>query len=548
MGSTQLIDFTPADIDMIFAVSQENLNEGLSEYINGLGSQMSWAFDVDSNGNLFPPADQSAPDISFSGTLAAPMETASGPRTWIVDLSQSGVANQVTFNLTFADGATFNDNQLGRKFTQSMATGGPQWVIPFQVDLTTAKIDELKNIPQWLRDRFAALNGDYGEVFDLSQVLLDLTTLAFKTSYVPPGIDLYDWELIVQGAFACLQANHGDIYTTPPSAGYAITYNGATPTQTPPTYTPTSVDFVILPNTALPGASALVFVFMINQRPFPTSPANAFVDVVLITHPDITPGVALVGAPNFVSFLQDDVQDVGLDTGVVNNYVESVQVPGGVSWQLSQDAPVTVSTSWPSSDNSYTILDVNMSQQNSNAQYQAFAGPFYNNSSTTNNFANASLSSFQADTGFTQLTIVGSLTWTISYTLSPLEGLPSAWSSPSFQYSWSTSYKIQSLNATDAQSGGGVQFALSASMYPTSPTTTGTGENFGTVPPTTQDYVSSILAPVVKALPSRFKSNIASLSSMGRFVFPGGGTFTFRDPAVNNVYALYTTIRYQNPN
>ncbi|KAF5580886.1 uncharacterized protein FSUBG_13291 [Fusarium subglutinans] len=262
MGSTQLIDFTPADIDMIFAVSQENLNQGLT-----------------------------------------PMPTASGPPTWIVDLSQSGTATQVTFNITFADGATFNNNQLGRTFTQSVASGGPQWVVPYQVDLTIAKIDNLKGIPQWLKDRFAALNDDYGEVFDLSQVLLDLTTLAFQTGSTSPGIDLYDWYLILQGTLAYLQTNHGDVYTTPPSTGYAITHNGATPTQTPPTYTPTSVDFVILPNAALPGASALVFVFMINQRPFPPSPANAFVDVVLITDPAITPGVALVGAPNFVSFI-----------------------------------------------------------------------------------------------------------------------------------------------------------------------------------------------------------------------------------------------------
>ncbi|KAF9774181.1 hypothetical protein IL306_007857 [Fusarium sp. DS 682] len=553
MSSTQLIDFTPADIDMIFAVSQQSLNEGLAEYIGGLGTQMSWAYDIDPlSYNLIPPVDKSAPDISFSGTLAPPIETASGTRAWIVDLSQSGAANQVTFNLTFADGATFTDNQLNRTYTQSVAGGGPQWVIPFQINLTMTKVADLNNIPPWLEDRFAALNGDYGQVFDLSQVLLDLTTLAstaLPEDSRPSDVSPYDWSLVLQGTSTYLQDNHGEIYTTPPSVGYSIIYNGATPTQTPPTYTPTSADFVILPNTTVPGASTLVFIFMINQKPFPVSPANAFVDVALITDPTTTPGVALVSASNFVPFIQNDVQGIGLDTAVVNNYVQSVQVPGGVSWQLAQTAPATVTTSWPSSSNNNKLLSVDMGQQDSDASNQSFGGPSYSNSSTSNNTATASLGDFQTNTGFTELTIGGALSWTVSFSMNTPGGggSDSGWTSPDFSYSWNTSYNIQSVNATDAQSGGGVQFVESASTYPTSPTVTGTGESFGTVDPTQQDLVTYILAPVVQALPSRFKSSIASLSSMGRFVFPGGGTFTFRDPAVNSVYAIYTLIDYQNP-
>ncbi|KAF4332280.1 hypothetical protein FBEOM_13930 [Fusarium beomiforme] len=551
MSSIQLIDFTPADIDMIFAVSQQNLNEGLFEYIAGLGAQMTWAYDIDpTTYNLIPPADISDPNISFSGTLAPPMQTASGTRAWIVDLSQSGAASQVTFNVTFADGATFTDNQLGRTYTQSVAGGDPQWVIPFQVDLTMDKLADLKNIPTWLKDRFDALNGDYGQVFDLSQVLLDLTTLASTVSPEvsrPSDIGPYDWSLLVQGAFTYLQANHGDIYTTPPSAGYSITYNGATPTQTPPTYTPTSADFVILPNTAVPGASALVFIFMINKRSFPLSPADAFINVDLITDPATTPGVALVGAPNFVSFIQNDVQSIGLDSKVVNNYVQSVQVPGGVSWQLAQTAPATVATSWPSSSNNYTFMSVDMGQQKSDALNETYSGLNYASFSTSNNSASACLGGCQPNIGFTELTIGGSLSWTVSFSLTAPGGSDSDWTSPDFSYAWNATYKIQSVNATDAQTGGGVQFMESASTYPTSPTVTGTGESFGTVDPTEQQFVTFILAPVVQALPSRFKSSIASLSSIGRFVFPGGGTFTFKDPAVNNVYAIYTIIQYQNP-
>ncbi|RBA19702.1 hypothetical protein FPRO05_09002 [Fusarium proliferatum] len=325
MGSTQLVDFTPTDIDMIFAVSQQNLNEGLYDYISGLGAKIDWSFDVDDDGNLAPPTNPSEPDILFSGVLAPPVEPGPGNTpVWIVDLSQAGAANQVTFNVTFADGATFTDNQLKHTYTQSVATGGPQWIIPFQVNLTMADIKDLSNKPTWLQERLAALNGNYDEVCDLSQVLLDLTTLASTTppkASLPDGIMYYDWTIIVQGTFTYLQAHHGAIYKKPPTAGYSVTYNGGTPIQKPPTFTPTGADLVILPNPTNPGASTLVFIFMIQGREFPTSPANAFVDVTLITDPAITPGVAVIGAPNWVSFIQKDIQSFGLQNKVVTNYV-----------------------------------------------------------------------------------------------------------------------------------------------------------------------------------------------------------------------------------
>ncbi len=111
-------------------------------------------------------------------------------------------------------------------------------------------------------------------------------------------------------------------------------------------------------------------------------------------------------------------------------------------------------------------------------------------------------------------------------------------------------YAIQPVNAVDKESGGGVQFVLqeNLSVFPTQPVAVGEGTSWGTVKPTDKMFVEGLLAPVVKALPGAFRSKLLSLSALGSFVFPGGGTFTFQNPAVNNAFALYTTIQYQNPN
>ncbi|KAH8902634.1 hypothetical protein BR93DRAFT_981971 [Coniochaeta sp. PMI_546] len=474
MAPAALVDFTPSGIDMVFAVSQQNLNQGLAEYIQGLNAQVSWGFDVDDAGNLTAPADPTKPDISFSGTLAPPTQPAGGAPVWIVDMSQAGAANQVTFNLTFEDGATFTDHQTGRSYKQSAASGGALWVIPFQVDLTLAALSDTSNLPAWLQKQLAILNGNYGEVFDLSQVLLDLQTLASTVdpkSVLPAGILLYEWTLIIQGMSQYMKAHSGEIFITPPSAGYA--------------------------HRQLRRASTLVFVLMVQGAALPNAPANAFTDVTLIADPGTTPGVALIDSPRLS--------------------VESDQ--DGVTWQLAQSGTqATSSAVTPTSSNGGTFLSFSMPTQTSNVSHYYVGGGDYSANSATSSTITAAFSSPQQGVGNTTIAVGGTLSMS---------------DSPTFNWNWSAYYAIQSVNAGDVESGGGVQFVLQIdkSTFPTTP-----------------DFVGNLLAPVIQQLPVTFKAGITSLAGLGSFVFPGGGTFTFQSPAVNNAFALYSTIQYQNPN
>ena len=556
MAVTSLVDFNPQSIDMIFAVSQQNLNEGLAEYIRGLSSQVSWEFDVDNAGELSPPANPDKPDITFSGTLAPPAQPQSGHPVWIVDLSKAGAANQVVFNLTFQDGAKFTDNQTGHSYTQSVTSGGFQWIVPFDIDLTLNKIKNKKDLPDWLKKRLAVLNGDYGDVFDLSQILLDLDTLVMGTDPTvsrPKDISLYEWTLILQGMSTFLASSSGNVFTQSPSAGYAVTHNGATSTQPLPTYTPTAADFVIVPNSAYDGgASALVFVLMVQNNPLPSTPANAFTNVSLIADPTTIPGVALINSQQFVSFVQSDFESIGLATAI-NQYVQSVKSDGGgVTWQLASSPDTATSTNQtPSTANSQEFLSFAMPQQTSNASNFFPGGTHSSANSTTDSNASVNFSEFQTNIGYNSISASGTLSMSVSYSNTSPSGSNISWDSPTFKWNWSIYYAIQPVNAQDTQSGGGVQFVLNTkkSVFPTTPVDAGGGDSaWNTVEPSKQDFVTDLLAPVIQALPGTFQSGIQSLASLGNFVFPGGGTFTFRDSAVNSVYALYSTIQYQNPN
>ena len=557
--ATQLIDFSPSNIDMIFAVSQQNLNQGLAEYIDGLSTQVKWAYDVDEAGNVTAPKNPLKPDISFSGTLAPPYQPSTGAPVWIVDLSQAGAVNQVTFNLTFQDGATFVDNQSDHTFVQSAQDGGPLWVIPFQVDLKKTAIKDTSNLPDWLQKQLAVLNGNYGDVFDLSQVLLDLETLTMTADPEvtrPAGISLYEWTMVITGMKQDITDNHGEIYTTPPTAGYAVTQNGNTPSKPVPSYTPTDADFVIVPSAAdYGGASALVFVLMIKGS-LPPNPASSFTNVDLITDPKATPGIALISSSHLINFMQSDFQSSAVGQAI-SQYVQSITSDKeGVTWKLQQlESGTTASVQTPSTSNNEEFLSFAMPTQNNDCVNDSFLEGNYLATATTNSTAMARFGNHEAKIGFDAITVGGTLSMSVGYSYTnPSSRDPTvgtAWNSPRFDWDWTAYYTIETVNASSLQSGGGVQFLLdeSKSTFPTTPKDMGGGEgSWFTIQPSEQEFVNDLLSPVIKALPSTFEASFTSLGSLGSFVFPGGGTFTFQNPAVNDVLALYTTIQYLNPN
>jgi hypothetical protein len=137
----------------------------------------------------------------------------------------------------------------------------------------------------------------------LSQIFFDMQGLTFNgTRTKPEGIPFFEWTLILDGTTQFIQDHGLDVFNPPPRAGWVVTHNGNEPTQTA-----TDTDIVIIPNSANPGASTLVFAMMIGSQKLPSSLRDVFTNVSLIDNPDITPGVALIRAPRSISFMQNDL-------------------------------------------------------------------------------------------------------------------------------------------------------------------------------------------------------------------------------------------------
>ncbi|KAK0746918.1 hypothetical protein B0T18DRAFT_412779 [Schizothecium vesticola] len=77
--------------------------------------------------------------------------------------------------------------------------------------------------------------------------------------------------------------------------------------------------------------------------------------------------------------------------------------------------------------------------------------------------------------------------------------ITATWTSPRFDWNWSANYATQSVNASDAQSGGGVYFALQLdqSSFPAAPVNAGGGKSFATPQSDEQYLITHLLAPVI---------------------------------------------------
>lgn len=567
-----LQQFDLKNVDMMFAVSQQNLNEGLAEYIAGLEATVTYGFDVDENDNLIPPADPKNPNISFSGTLVPPPVVNGSPICPIIDISGAGANNQAAFNLTFADGATYKNNQDNKQYVQGQGNqAGITWIVKFQVDLKKSQIEDQTNLPDWLKQQLSILNGDYGHVFDLQQVLLDLQSLSLTTTgtlHPPQNFNGYDWALLVQGMEQFLVSSGGDIFTTPPAVGYAVTHNGDTPSQPLPTFIPTDADFVIVPNKDTPDISVLIFVLMVNGNQMPTAPANEFSNTALISDPSTTPGVALVRSDLFTSFLHKEFQTSSI-AGAVSQYITVEYGNDDFHFPTEALSPVpqldpSKDLFTPTSQNKGQLVSFKMPTQSTSKCHQYFGAPnecYYAQTDSSLLIQYSSNNTQAIETfGYSAFVVSGTLSTVISFSSSSPSGSTTDWTSPQVNFEWHATYQIQPVNDSGG-GGGGVSFVYLPptqssstssfeSFFPSTYTDlSGSGDDWGTVRPSIQNLVTSCLAPICTALPTTFEQGVVtSIKSLGNFVFPGGGTFTFSDCGVNTAFALYTTIQYQNPN
>jgi len=592
--STNASDFDLSTVDMMYAVSQWNLNEGLADYITSLGGKatISWAFDYNSNNQPVPPANPAEPDYSFTGTITVPAPAGGGPQPWILDLSQAGTNNQVMFTLAF-ENATFTNNMY--RTPKVYATNPPapapaapaqpvaQWQIPYMVQLQMVPPPATATLPAAVSKAVTPLQETYGDVFDLNQILVDLTTVlpttntTLATAY---GFDLADWFSLVQCMGVYLAANAETIFPAPLSAAYTNVHNGSAPKTPLPTFTPTAATFVVAPNTNSPEYSALIIPMMVGGDPMPANVDLLFGNVALFSDMN-TPGIAMINGAKFTPFLTGELASSNLLTNVsvqlvpaftnssytwsTNSVAPSpgsftdINPPVVLSAPLSQyqpaaSCPALLSWSMAPSSTSATNNDSDLMTPEINATTKSYLWAAYGQSQSTLTY-------------YDQLVLAGTLVFDISYSqnLSPLGECASiaasllagpliaflfsegSWNSPDLVVNWNCVIDLEDVNDSGA-GGGGVKFVVnqSGSSFPGTATAEGSGSS-GFLASAPSNY-ASMLSATTTALEKEISSGlIATVGNLGCFVFPGGQTFTFQDPLINSFFHLFATIGYQNP-
>ena len=539
MNSVSIQDFDLTQLDMAYAVSQANLNSGLYTYLSNLSiPEFGWGFDIQGK-QFVPPKDPAHPQYTFTGSLSAPGDGT----TPVLDMSGSGAANQVAFNVTFSS-ATFTNAITGTTYVQQDA----QWVLPFGATLQQAALSEAP-APQWLQKKLDGLTEVYGDVFDLYQVLIDLSGLnvGANASKIVPNefgvVGMGDWFVMLAAMAEYIAANAQTLFPSLPSVGYAVVHDGTPPAAPLPTFTPSAAQFVIVPD-ANPNRSALVWAVMTDGAPMPTTPSEEFTSVTFFTDDD-TPGLAVLRSGNFQSFLLRELGRVNDAFGAAQ-YVKAVEVDGNGTWQAQTlSSPGGITLILPSADNKGQLASWTMPTQRSDAEVRFLGAPtdFYfatSDSHLTVQFAQYNVTGF-----YNQVTITGKIVFSVSFASGGADSTAS-WTSPNFEYEWIAAFSIEPDNGAN----GGVHFVYDsdASSFPTDPTIVGSSSASGTVPPDTQDLLTHLLKDPIDQMKGNLQADVlASLGGLSDFVFPGGDTFLFQGAAVGTPFSLYMTIQYQNP-
>ncbi len=549
-------------IDMIYAISQQQLNGAVATALCESAPAISFAY-ANQGGNLVPATAQLPAVISFSGTWAPAIETLSGNlRVPVIDMSQGPTdppTGQVILNLTFAADATLIDAFSGITYTQpdpnSAATPASAiWAVSFTVSLSLAAL-AASDLPQVAQNQLNILNGQYGAIFSVQQVVADLSTLlitATVQSTPPENVGDISWALFQRALELYL--------TTTAAAGsiplaYLITQNTGTPTASPPAITPTAADFVILPNACNPALSALVFTMMSQGRDLPGaagSPALlAPFNGVGFTDSNAT-GILVIQESLLAEVINQAVGNspIGGPSPLLTtlSFYLAVEPPTG-DWPiftLQQDNNVpALSPLTPAVTNTYQIGAFTYSGNSINGQDSLF-NQWSGNSRNTNTLSIALCYSATAETP-SLVTINGSVAITCAASFgSGVRSIHDAQLDLT-TFPFNASFQLQN-DDTDI---GAISFNMTVSNFNAPPTTQGPNTwdiflalidndvlntNFTNIRGSVGTYIVGCLAANLTA----------SLTNLQSFVLPGNNVFTFFDVFINANCNLVVSMQYRD--
>jgi hypothetical protein len=531
---------TLAQYDMVIAVTQASVNETLALFLAGLDENIGLYYNIDPSGNLVPAPDRSTADYAFTGTLGYTRDSNGNPVDLVLLYSGKG-PRTVTYNITFNKANFISTVQPAFDYKQEK---GSPWIISFSVDLAPANV-AMSELPPATQDAIgAAANGLDFDSFCIQQLYLNLNTAVFDTFHNITGVPEHDnaaqiLSAIMKDYLAGLQSTGGVIF------GYNLQATVLNSSST--TLLPTAVDFCVTPytdpfgNYSNSSLDTLNYLIMVNGNPLPSEPPLSF-NFNWVNTPDIQGSIAIssgIYLPDLIGQLNGilqtispvcyvqidpsndiDNQTMQLNPGLSSNTFETISPPaGGTIARYSYTPPPATASA-------------------SGIEYQLSLSLTYCSSCTV------------AVQGTTitlagQSTVSADIDSTVGRENVDTQMLPAT-------YAWS----VDLVLSMDLVNSGQIDYPIQNANFDSAPTVAPENESgwqkflqdmsgqlqvFVSDPGNIRETLNTqVLNQIQQVL-------VQGVNSSNQFIFPGGGTFLFKNPTFTDTLDLTANITYQSP-
>ncbi len=551
------------NVDLAYIVTQDQLNTAITDWLNAILPEMSFQYMIDEDLMPQPVQNNETPDCTFDGAIAAPIDFDNGANMTIVDMSDPGGQYNVKFTLGFAglssqpDGAKFYFNHIGETVTYNQYDAQfksktmdiySSWPVKLSVNLKIKANVAAQGTNAAVQGALKGLQDTYGDVFSISQVLVDLSDgdEVDSGALTPPqNFNVVAWIAFVRCVQKCLQDNAATIFGGKnPTVGYAISQTSQG--ETPP-FTPTDVDVMVQTNSSTPDKGLLIF-GMVTTGMLPATWTSDFAghdDLI----PDSSEAVALAKESLITGFLQKQLAGSGYPAAISQIVIPSYAPKVAQIYEtfsvgpLIEPAPVTVSVAPTVSDP--TIFTANMNKGDAYDKYDDEGTSFdYTYAGTTSTSAAAYKSSTAG--WYERISISGTFKVIVVHNSSSGHG---NYFSATYWYGWNADFDFNPVADTATVQGIGLTYNSAKSSFPTA----ATYEDTSTQDPGFEGS-SAVVKNAIRSAGDTLCSYISgplstaisnSITSMNLFVYPSAGDFNFTSAGLNGSLNLTAIFSYK---
>ena len=525
------------DYDNVVAVTQVAINQTMGEYLAAHPTDVALYGKEDGDtGNVILVPDAKDADYIFTGKLAP--EKVGGTWINIVQLYTDKGNQTVQYNATFKSGE-FKVVATNRVYKQDSNT---PWVFEFFVKLAMQEVAK-SDLPDEIKRKL--INVDEN-MFSIQQLYLDLnmSSLASAEGIKVPSLIKSAMTAMVQGHLAQQQKQHKPLF--------GVTVHFKDKNVSPPTLTPTNVNFCVTPyrdgtgNISNHNLDTLNYLVMTNHHPPPAFPPQSF-PFNWVSDVNNHGAMAIKQRP-FAEFIVGPLNPLlKILCPVVHCKPDVHKTPDQQQIDFDPGTDHVFESAYDDATGKIAFCNYESSDDKTSRDRDNF-GHMYSESLKANYRMSCEVF-LNKDTD--RLKISGSITIDASHGGDLGDG--NRWTEvmPKTIYPWSVELQLY----MDPSNNGQLDFKVVSKDFDRPPTVekheesawekflNGFGgqhyvENVGNVRAHVRDHVTGSVADALQK----------ALEKANHFIFPGAKTFTFKNPTFTDSRDLASNITYLNPN